>query len=267
MTRSFLIRKSRLLLVASVALVTLLWIFIQFMGDNFSYSLSVRLVPMLLALSVGLYLFVSYRIMLMESDIHRVELQNQSLERWLGSLNALERNDAITGLPTFVVAKDRLDVAIRRAQRDKRLLAIYRVQVGAVNGAGQRPGGAFAARVIKQKAGRMKRMLRGVDSIIHIGNRDFLLVVEALENMQDVVVVNQKLATALEMPVLQKSGAALTVSDRAALAMYPMDGDNARSLFAVAENHLKENTNVAAHTRALMSQQGVFDWDGGQSWN
>lgn len=266
MIPSLLISKSRVLLVASVSLVTLSWLLIQLTGESLSYPLFMRVVPMLLALSVGLYFFVSYRIMLMESDIKKVELQNQSLEMWLGSLNALASNDAITGLPTFVVAKDRLEVAIRRAQRDKRLMAIYRVQVGA-NGAGQKPGNAFEARLIKQKAGRLKRMLRGVDSIIHIGNRDFLVIVEALEKVQDIVMVNQKLATALEMPVLQQSGDALTVSDRAALAIYPLDSDNARSLFAVAEERLKENTDVTAHTHTLLSQQDTFVWAGEHGWN
>ncbi len=266
MMRPFLISKSRLLLAASVALVTLLWLSIELMGDNFSNSLSVRLVPMLVAISAGLYFRVSYHTMLMESDIQRVELQNQSLERWLENLNALEANDNITGLPTFVVAKDRLEFAIRRAQRDKRLLAIYRVHLGA-GSAARKPSDAFEASLTKQKAGRMKRLLRGVDSIIHIGNRDFLVIVEALEKVQDIVVVNEKLEMALEMPVLQQNGGALTVYDRAALAMYPMDGDNARSLFAMVENRLKENINVAAHTRALLSQKGVFVWANGQSWN
>lgn len=266
MNPSFLTAKSRILLVASTVLVTLLWLFIQLMADNFSYSLPVRLVPALLAVSVGLYFFVSYRIMSMESDLQRFETQNQFLEQRLGTLNPLERQDAITGLPTFVVAKDRLEAAIRRAERGKRMMAIYRVQVDALNSSGGQLEGVSEARVIKQKAGRMKRMLRGVDSIVHIGNRDFLVIIEAMDKLEDIVVVNQKLSTALEMPVLLHDAQARTVIDAVSLAMFPIDGKDANSLFAAAEKNLKEGTKVAVHTSDLLAQAGMFDWVGGQRW-
>lgn len=266
MNRGFLMARGRILLVASAVLVTALWLSIQLLSDNFAYSLPVRLIPALLVVSMGLYFFVSYRIMAMESDLLRVEVQNQFLEQRLGTLNPLERHDAITGLPTFVVAKDRLDAAIRRAQRSKQLLAIYRVQVDALNDGTRLPETVAQARVIKQKAGRMRRMLRGTDSIIHIGNQDFLVIVEALQKLEDIVVVNQKLAVALEMPVLLHDAQALAVQDKSALAVFPLDGDNARSLLAAAENHLKEGRRVPVHTSALLEHAGMFDWVGGQRW-
>lgn len=212
--------------------------------------------PVLIFSVVLFYLIYNFEIQSKQQDAKALEVLNTALETRLGKASAFPVFDSITGLPTFVVAKDRIGAAITRAKRRKQLIAVYRVQLDIDRSYAANNQGISLTRAIKQKANRMKMLLRNSDSVIHVGRRDFLVIAESLDTLSDVLVVNQKLEEALAIPLLRNASASVHIGNKSCLAVFPMDGDSSNSILTSLEESFRGHPDIHSHTDHLLALEG-----------
>jgi len=249
-------RMSRLQIVCvlAAALAALLSIAYLLFPDRGAYASLTMLVLLLVFFAAAFHCLANFHIRSIWQDAATVDAVNADLETRLGHVRALPNAHSVTGLPTFVVAKDRLNGAINRARRKNKFMAIYRVQLDAYGTTDAHYRGVPRTRAVKQKASRMRRMLRNSDSIIHVGTRDFLIIVEAFETLENLKVSNRKLAMALEIPVVRHDAAWIDIADKSAVAVYPMDGMSTRDLLHSLEKNFQRGLSVPAHTEGLLAR-------------
>jgi GGDEF domain-containing protein len=219
------------------------------MGHDIA-SLPLHITPLLIGLGIAIYTMQSNFIQTLDIETRKIENENRNLEMKLNAMDTLDSHDAVTGLPTFLFQKDRISAAIQRAKRKSRHMAVYRIQVGTFTPISPKLEEMANTQVITQKAERIKSLLRGSDSIMHISHRNFLIVAESIKDMEDILLINQKLESTLKAPIVLPDGTTATVIDTYAVALYPFDGEDSDSLLAVAEDNLKSGCYLSAASKS-----------------
>lgn len=227
-------------------------------GDS-TISLPLHIIPLFIGLGVAIYSIQNSIIQSLDVEISKIETENKTLEIKLNTMDSLDSHDAITGLPTFLFQKDRISAAILRAKRKSRHLAIYRVQVGTPQASKAGPEELTDNYVIAHKAARMKSLLRDSDSLMHISRTDFLIIAESIKDMEDIMLINQKLESTLKIPIVMGDGSMVTVVDKSAVAIYPFDGEDADSLLATAEDNLLKGGSFSAASKSRAYSLKPFD--------
>ena len=213
-------------------------------------SLPFHIAPLLIGLGIAIYAMQNNFVHSLDVEIKKMEAENKNLEMKLNAMDTLDSHDAVTGLPTFLFQKDRISAAVQRAKRKSRYMAVYRIRVGTFSPISPEFDESANTHVITQKAERIKSLLRGSDSIMHISQRDFLIIAESIKGMEDILLINQKLESTLKVPIVLPDGTSAMVMDKSAVALYPFDGEDSDSLLAAAEDNLRSGSYLSAASRS-----------------
>ncbi|MGQ0503221.1 MAG: two-component system response regulator [Panacagrimonas sp.] len=144
--------------------------------------------------------------------------------------------DPLTGLPNRLVLQDRLEQAIRRAQRNNHRVALLLLDLE------QDPhadGMALGDTVEREVASRIETSVRAADTSARLGKGGFAVMLENIPAGAPVVTVANKLSRALAKP-LSVGGVPATVSTNIGIAMYPDDGRDATQLLQCAGSAVSE---------------------------
>jgi diguanylate cyclase (GGDEF)-like protein/PAS domain S-box-containing protein len=143
-------------------------------------------------------------------------------------------HDSLTGLPNRTLFNDRLNMAIARAQRGGKKIAVMMLDIDKFKSINDNYGHETGDKLLKTVADRLGNALRKSDTIARMGGDEFLVVVPEMEKAADVLVVAQKILTVFQTPC-DCNGFKLTSSTSIGVAMYPEDGDNGEALIRCAD--------------------------------
>jgi diguanylate cyclase (GGDEF)-like protein/PAS domain S-box-containing protein len=101
--------------------------------------------------------------------------------------------DAGTGLPTEEVVHDRLDVASRRARRQRRQVGCIALSLDHFDFVRSHMDGQRGERIVREAARRMRRALRRSDTLARVGAGEFVVVVDDLADAEAALPVVEKL--------------------------------------------------------------------------
>ena len=165
----------------------------------------------------------------------------------------LAEHDALTGLPGLRLARDRLDMAIRNAQRKHCLVALLFVDLDgfkAVNDGHGHDAGDF---VLREVAARFKASVRASDTVARIGGDELLVIMGGMHRRVEAEAVAGKLIDCLAPPIYWE-GHTLRVGASIGIAVYPDDGDTTGTLIRLADRamyrvkHSSKNAFAFANT-------------------
>ncbi|MBN1605191.1 MAG: diguanylate cyclase [Polyangiaceae bacterium] len=160
-------------------------------------------------------------------DITRRKLAEEEIRH-------LATHDALTGLPSLRLAKDRLSMAVHCAHRNKTLAAAMFIDLDgfkAVNdGLGHEAGDAVLAHVARVVGAH----LRETDTFARIGGDEFLLVAADLKLPEGARVVAERILDVIATPVMVR-GEQVSVGASIGIALYPRDGLEPESLIKAAD--------------------------------
>ena len=108
--------------------------------------------------------------------------------------------DAGTGLPTEEVLHDRLSLSARRAQRQRRQVALVALSLDHFDFVRTHMDPQRGERLVREAARRMRRALRRSDTLARVGPGDFLVVLDDLTEADAVVPVVEKLVAWVARP-------------------------------------------------------------------
>lgn len=162
------------------------------------------------------------------TDIQRLKDQEKSL-------HSLAHLDPLTQLPNRRLFSDRLSHALARAARGGRKLALCFIDLDEFKPINDRLGHEAGDRVLIEIGDRLRRTLRGADSVARIGGDEFaLLIEEAADAGEDLLPLLERSLGAIVQPI-RIGEHMVVVSASIGVALFPQHGSDEEALLHAAD--------------------------------
>ncbi len=167
---------------------------------------------------------------------HFVGIINDITERkqYEEQLERQNNQDALTGLASRNLLKDRTELAIAFAARQHRSVALLFFDLDHFKRINDSLGHTFGDAILKAMADRMSTSMRERDTLARIGGDDFVVVLSDLASPQDVPLLADRILHHIALPIpLQDREISLSAS--IGVSLYPQDGDDYDTLLRNAD--------------------------------
>ena len=160
----------------------------------------------------------------------------------------------LTHLPNKALYLDRLNYALERNQRNKKVLAVLMIDFRNFSQINQQYGYDTGDRILQSIARRLKYSIRESDTIAHLDSDNFVLLLEDLVNIQQAGIVAQKIISTLsESYQIDEHDIQLEAS--IGISISPDDGVDASELMDKAQQALHSAQSQAGNIFRLSSNQ------------
>ena len=160
-----------------------------------------------------------------------ITTEKESEERLL----YLAHYDQLTALPNRILFNDRLKQALAQAKREQLQVAVMFLDLAGFKAVNDTLGHTAGDEMLRQVAQRLTTCLRATDTVARFGGDEFTIVLPAIEDRDDVVVIANKITEEVARPyLLDGSEAAVTTS--IGISLYPDDGKDTEVLIHRADN-------------------------------
>lgn len=183
-------------------------------------------------------------------DITSHILVQKELEEKKITLGYMAHHDSLTGLPNRLLLQDRLEQSIRKAHRNNEQLAVFFIDLDKFKAINDRFGHAAGDDALKTTAMRLRAAVREGDTVSRYGGDEFIVVMDAIDNQEDLDAMAEKLATTVNEPV-DVDDHRITITASIGVSIYPHDGLDAESLLKKSDFAMYEvkaiRDNLAQH--------------------
>lgn len=146
-------------------------------------------------------------------------------------------HDELTGLPNRKLFFDRIEAMISDAYRMREHVAVLYLDLDGFKAINDGLGHAAGDSVLRAVAQRLLSTVRGSDLVARIGGDEFIVLLGHLKAPDHGDFVAGKIETALSAPIVLDTGSA-EVGVSIGCAVWPVDGGDADTLLAVADNRM-----------------------------
>lgn len=150
------------------------------------------------------------------------------------NIQRLAYYDTLTGLPNRLLLQDRLRQGIKRAERNRQLLALLFLDLDHFKVINDTLGHAAGDQLLRQVATRLNSHVRAYDTVARMGGDEFVLVLNQVTDTGKVSIVAKNIIEALSPP-FEVSGQEVFVTTSIGIAMYPTDGTDGERLLKNAD--------------------------------
>ncbi|HZX62622.1 MAG TPA: EAL domain-containing protein [Bacteroidales bacterium] len=149
-------------------------------------------------------------------------------------INYMATHDVLTGLPNRLMFNQLLNQAIRSAQRHKRQLAIFFIDLDRFKIINDSLGHEAGDRLLKEMAKRFKKSLRADDVVGRLGGDEFVILIEEVDELSQVALVAHKILTTTIQP-MNLQGEECRVTASIGISIYPGNGTDEQTLIKNAD--------------------------------
>jgi len=149
-------------------------------------------------------------------------------------IEELAFTDPLTGLPNRVLLRERFEMAINYAKRERGTFAVLFVDLDRFKQINDSLGHGFGDRVLVSVSERLQECVRQVDTAARIGGDEFMLILAGVDAAGAEVAARRILHAISQPVVVDEMSFSLTVS--IGIAMYPEDGTDADELTKNADS-------------------------------
>ncbi|MDQ2078384.1 bifunctional diguanylate cyclase/phosphodiesterase [Marinimicrobium sp. ABcell2] len=173
-------------------------------------------------------------------------------------LSRLAHYDTLTDIPNRILFRDRLEHAIRLADRDNTSFTLMFIDLNGFKQVNDSFGHDIGDEVIRMCADRLKECMRRSDSVARMGGDEFTLLLENTDSSTDVAHVAEKIIARVG-DVYQVGGYELTIGCSVGIAVYPQAGRDAEVLLKNADMAMyqakqREESSFRFFTEAMNQQ-------------
>lgn len=151
-----------------------------------------------------------------------------------GKIQHLAHHDALTDLPNRTLFMDRLQHALSAARRDKTHIALMFIDLDKFKPINDTLGHDTGDAMLKLVSQRILACLRESDTVARMGGDEFVVLLPAIESVQDAVMVAEKIRLSLNLP-FDINDNRLTISSSTGIAIYPEHGSDEKQLIRNAD--------------------------------
>ncbi|WP_053956487.1 sensor domain-containing protein [Inediibacterium massiliense] len=142
--------------------------------------------------------------------------------------------DALTGLPNRYLLKDRIDRALTHACKNKKILAVFFLDVDRFKRINETLGHHVGDVLIQKIGKRLKECMDEEDTVGRLGGDEFIIILEEEESANHIIKKAQKVLDIFHTPFLL-NGYTNYITASMGISIYPSDGENADHLIKNAE--------------------------------
>ncbi|EXJ12773.1 putative bifunctional diguanylate cyclase/phosphodiesterase [Nitrincola nitratireducens] len=142
--------------------------------------------------------------------------------------------DSLTELPNRTLLMDRLDVAIRSAERDHQTIAVMFIDLDRFKNVNDSLGHGTGDELLSMVSKRLKNCVRESDTIARFGGDEFVMLLHNISSESDAAHVADKVIHTLSAP-FQLSGREIVIGASIGIALYPNDDDSPDNLLRDAD--------------------------------
>lgn len=149
-------------------------------------------------------------------------------------LTHLAHYDPLTDIPNRILFRDRLEHAIRLAERDNASFTLMFIDLNGFKQVNDNFGHDAGDAIIRICAERLNACLRRSDSVARMGGDEFTLLLQQIAINTDVAHIAEKVIAAIEQPA-EINGHEVVVGCSIGIAIYPQAGRDADTLLKHAD--------------------------------
>ncbi len=164
----------------------------------------------------------------------RVRLRTRELEEANRRLDHLAHHDPLTGLPNRLAFDEKLDAAIRRAERDNGQLAVLFIDLDRFKAINDSLGHAVGDELLRLAAARLARQMQPADVLARPGGDEFVCLLEGVHGMPETQAIVAEILQQFDSPFLVGDND-LMLSATAGASLFPADGRTVDALVRNAE--------------------------------
>jgi diguanylate cyclase (GGDEF)-like protein/PAS domain S-box-containing protein len=172
----------------------------------------------------------------------------------------LAYHDPLTGLANRVLFRDRLDMALRQAQRSNRTLAVMIFDLDRFKVVNDTLGHAAGDQLLKLVAQRLQTMTRDADTLARLGGDEFALLVPEIAAAEDAENIGRKLLNAMK-PAFAVAGRDLFTTTSIGIAIFPQHGRTSEDLLRNSDVALYAAKHAGRNTLSLFNPHAVDGLD------
>ncbi len=152
-------------------------------------------------------------------------------------------HDSLTNLANRILFTDRLNMAIKRAKRAQKMVAVMVLDLDYFKDVNDRWGHAAGDMLLKEVADRLADKVRDTDTVARQGGDEFSVALSSLNSFEEARQVAEKIVASFYQPFrLDTVDAYVTAS--LGVAMYPDHGDDMDTLINKADKAMYEAKNT-----------------------
>jgi diguanylate cyclase (GGDEF)-like protein/PAS domain S-box-containing protein len=148
-------------------------------------------------------------------------------------IETLAYRDALTGLPNRLLLMQRVDFALRMAERNGGQFAVFFLDLDRFKNINDSMGHAFGDRVLVEVAERIRSCLRDVDTLCRVGGDEFVVFLQEAD-APGAEACAQRVLHALAVPFVL-DGMNFSIGCSIGVALYPDDGRTLDALIQLAD--------------------------------
>ncbi|HEX5806278.1 MAG TPA: EAL domain-containing protein [Macromonas sp.] len=150
-------------------------------------------------------------------------------------LTHLAHYDPLTDLPNRLLLHSRLEHALDRAKRIQHRVAVLFINLDRFQNINDSLGHPIGDQLLAAVATRLRRRVRGEDSLGRFGGDEFLLILESVTEFDEVAVAAQGILDELSALFELPGGIDLYMGAGIGISVFPDDGDTATDLLRNAD--------------------------------
>jgi diguanylate cyclase (GGDEF)-like protein/PAS domain S-box-containing protein len=167
-------------------------------------------------------------------DITERQLRANALEQKNAELSHKAYHDALTGLPNRQMFYESLHQSLERASSNQELVALLFLDLDGFKSINDTLGHNVGDLLLKTVASRLKKCLRGSDTISRLGGDEFTVILPAIPGREEAAKVAEKICDAIMQPfILEEHTVSVTTS--IGISLYPLDGQDPEILVKNAD--------------------------------
>lgn len=180
------------------------------------------------------------------SDISRDKLAQETIQRQA-------TRDALTGLPNRNLTLDRLAQLLSNCRRTNSMFALLFMDLDHFKLINDSLGHGAGDELLVKTAQRIKSALRDSDTVGRMGGDEFVVLLDCINSIEDVVAVAQSILAAVNQSVTV-AGHTLQTTASIGITVYPMDGASPETLLKNADNAMYEAKKNGRNTFCFFTQ-------------
>jgi diguanylate cyclase (GGDEF)-like protein/PAS domain S-box-containing protein len=167
-------------------------------------------------------------------DITERQLRAKALEQKNAELSHQADHDALTGLPNRKRFYECLHQSLEKASRNQELVALLFLDLDGFKSINDTLGHNVGDLLLKTVASRLKKCLRGSDTISRLGGDEFTVILPAIPGPEEAAKVAEKICDGIIQPfILEEHTVSVTTS--IGISLYPFDGEDPEILVKNAD--------------------------------